>query len=208
LLALASDRVLIHPERHISLSGREGSSLLDGRYSWLTARRLWFIAVALAVLPILPVRFITEPRPDTPTLFANGSWREYVRPGRAMVTVPLPDTSNAIALHWQVASGLAFPIAEGYFVGPSGPERDGTYGAERRPTSLLLAATAASGSVPLIGAEQRAAAVTDLRFWRADAVVLAAAPNVAALRASLDQLLGPGQDRDDVVIWDVRGLTG
>ncbi|WP_028925992.1 hypothetical protein [Pseudonocardia acaciae] len=199
LLALASDRVLVRPPRPV----------LPGAWlRWLTSRRLWFAALVLALLPILPVRFITTTRADTPALFSSGAWRDYVRPGRAIVTVPLPDTSNAHALHWQVVAGLEFPIAEGYFVGPFGPAREGTYGAERRPTSWLLAETAISGAVPAIGPEQRAAAIDDLRYWRADAVVLAAAPNAAALRATLDQLLGPGQDRDDVVVWDVRSVTG
>lgn len=235
LLALGSDRVLVRSSQVIgwpvgghgwlsraiaSRSGRvarfgrgSGSASESASYSsrgtaWLTSRRLWFAALTIALLPILPVRFVTEPRPETPSIFSTGAWRDYVRPGRALVTVPLPDASNASALHWQVVAGLEFPIAEGYFVGPFGPNRDGTYGAERRPTSRLLADTARSGVVPLIGLEQRAAAVADLRFWRADAVVLTGAPNVAALRATLEQLLGPGQDRGDVVIWDVRGITG
>jgi hypothetical protein len=202
LLALASDRVLVRAPHGIRL-GPHGP-----RLGWLTSRRLWFAALVLATLPILPVRFVTVPRQETPALFTTGDWRAYVRPGRAIVTVPLPDTSNAHALHWQVVAGLGFPIAEGYFVGPFGPDREGTYGAERRPTSWLLAQTALTGVVPAIGPEQRATAIADLRYWRADAVVLAAAPNVAALRATLDQLLGPGQDRDDVVVWDVRSITG
>lgn len=232
LLALASDQVLVRPTRAIGwpvgsngwlsraigwLSGRgargsgapsERAGSMSRGTEWLTTRRLWFAALTIALLPILPVRFITEPRPETPSIFSSGAWRDYVRPGRALVTVPLPDTSDASALHWQVVAGLAFPIAEGYFVGPYGPDRAGTYGAERRPTSQLLADTAKSGVVPLIGLEQRAAAAADLRFWRADAVVLAGAPNVAALRATLEALLGPGQDRGDVVVWDVRGITG
>jgi hypothetical protein len=202
LLALASDRVLVQAPHGIRL-GPHGP-----RLGWLTSRRLWFVALVLAALPILPVRFVTVPRVDTPALFSTGAWRDYVRPGRAIVTVPLPDSSNAHALHWQVVAGLGFPIAEGYFVGPFGPAREGTYGAERRPTSWLLAQVAQTGVVPAIGPDQRATAIADLRYWRADAVVLTAAPNVAALRATLEQLLGPGQDRGDVVVWDVRSVTG
>jgi hypothetical protein len=32
--------------------------------------------------------------------------------------------------------------------------------------------------------------------------------NEPALRAALEALFGPGQRRDDVLVWDVRGRTG
>jgi hypothetical protein len=192
LLALASDRVLHQPPHGLG---------------WLTTRRLWFLALALAVIPILPLRFTVVTRPNPPAFFTDGAWHEYLRPGRALVTVPLPDASDAGALHWQVAAGLGFPIAEGYFVGPAGPSKQGTYGAVPRATSQLLAGVARSGAVGLIGPAQRADAVADLRYWQADAVVLPLTqPNQAALRATLRELLGPGQVRDGVVVWDVRPL--
>jgi hypothetical protein len=164
-------------------------------------------------VPILPVRFGVVSRAATPTFFSSGDWREYVRPGSAVLVVPPPDSGGAAALHWQVASGLAFPLVEGYFVGPGGPDRQGIYGAERRGTALLLAGVSATGKVPPIGAAERTRAQSDLGFWRADVVVLpegvATMPrNEPALRAALEALFGPGQRRDDVLVWDVRGRTG
>jgi hypothetical protein len=200
LLALASDRVLTRAPRRPSWAP----------LGWLTSRRVWFVALALAVVPILPVRFGVQPRAATPTFFSSGDWREYVRPGGAVVVVPLPDPGGAAALHWQVASGLAFPIVEGYFVGPGGPDRAGIYGAERRGTALLLAGVSTTGALPPIGAAERAKALSDLRFWRADVVVLpdgaANMPrNEPALRDALQALFGPGRQRDDVLVWNVRG---
>ncbi|HEY2203943.1 MAG TPA: glycosyl transferase [Pseudonocardia sp.] len=194
LLALACDRVL-----------RRRPRVLLGP---LTSRRLWFASLALAVLPVLPVRFAVQPRLPTPAYFTDGQWSHDVRPGRAIVPVPLPGVDDARALHWQVATGFGFPIAEGYFVGPAGPRHEGTYGAEHRPTSQLLAGVAATGVVPPVGPAQRTNAVTDLRYWRADAVVLADHPRRDALRATVEALLGPGQERGGVEVWDVRGLVG
>jgi hypothetical protein len=203
LLALASDRALTRAPRRPSWPP----------LGWLTSRRVWFVALALAVVPILPVRFGVVSRAATPTFFSSGDWREYVRPGSAVLVVPPPDPGGAAALHWQVVSGLAFPLVEGYFVGPGGPDRTGIYGAERRGTALLLADIAATGKVPPIGAAERGRAQSDLGFWRADVVVLPVGVttmprNEPALRAALEALFGPGRQRDDVLVWDVRGRTG
>jgi hypothetical protein len=190
LLAMATDRALARPSGGV-------------------ARRAWFAALVLAVLPILPVRFAVHDRPATPAFFASGTWRQFVEPGRAIVPVPLPSAHDARALHWQVAAGIGFPIAEGYFVGPAGPAEVGVYGAVRRPTSALLGTVAKTGRIPPIGPAQRAQATADLRFWQADAVVLAGAnPHQEALRATLDALFGPGTSRGGVDVWDVRRPTG
>jgi hypothetical protein len=85
----------------------------------------------------------------------------------------------------------------------------GVYGAVRRPTSALLGTVAKTGRIPPIGPAQRAQATADLRFWQADAVVLAGAnPHQEALRATLDALFGPGTSRGGVDVWDVRRPTG
>ncbi|HEX4252054.1 MAG TPA: glycosyl transferase [Pseudonocardia sp.] len=199
LLAMASDRALTRPPSRPPWVALR----------WLTSRRLWFVALAAGVLPILPVRFDTVPRPAAPVFFSSGDWRQFVGPGRSVLAVPPPDPGNASALHWQVATGFAFPLVEGYFVGPGpGPDRVGIYGADRRPTSLLLAGVLISGQVPPIGAKERATALADLRSWRTDVVVLPGdVYNEAALRTTLDQLLGRGEHRDDVTVWDVHSRT-
>jgi hypothetical protein len=193
LLAVATDRAL----------GTHKAPRLGSRR--LTARWLWFPALAVALVPLLPVRYTVVPRQPAPVFIASGDWREYVRPGRAVLTVPPPDPGNAAALHWQVAAGLGFPLVEGYFIGPAGPERRGIYGADRPPTSLLLAAVARTGAAPPIGPAERAQALADLRSWRADVVVLPDPDGQPSTRAALVALWGPGLVRDDVLLWDVRG---
>ena len=190
LLALATDRALAATRRRS------------------TIRYLWFAALAFALVPILPIPYTVRPRPPTPTFFADGAWRDYVRAGHTMVTVPLPAVGSARALHWQVVAGLGFSVPEGYFVGPTGPgNKQGMYGTMPRPTSRLLTEVARTGAIPSIGPAQRTEATADLRYWQADAIVLPLAePNSTALRLTLDQLLGPGTVRNDVMVWPLHSV--
>ncbi|MFE2868872.1 glycosyl transferase [Embleya sp. NPDC059259] len=170
------------------------------RRLWL----LWCVAALQALLPLLPQPLASAPREPTPAFFADGTWRRFTGPGRAIVAVPLPDPSDARALGWQVDAGLGFPLAEGYFVGPFGPDRLGGYGAVTRPTSQLLREVRDGGAVPEVTDDERAQARADLAYWRADVVVLGPHANREALRATLDRLLGPGVPIDGVWLWDVR----
>src|SRR5437868_10633444 len=108
-------------------------------------RMIWGIVLVQALLPIAPRPLLAEDRPATPAFFTEGHWRDYTNAGRSIVIVPLPDAAHAIPLRWQVDAGLGFSVAEGYFVGPYGPERTGVYGAVPRPTASLLRDVADSG---------------------------------------------------------------
>lgn len=105
------------------------------------------------------------------------------------------------------ADTLAFPIVEGYFVGPNGqPDRGGQYGATRRPLSLwLYDVNAANVATPATDA-QRVQFLADLGAWRTDTVVLPMRDQTAALRDSLVTVLGEPVQVEDVYVWDVRGL--
>lgn len=177
----------------------------DWRY---TACIVWFSALVLALLPIAPTELKVAARGETPAFFTSGEWRRYVDDG-SVVVAPLPNPGDADALHWQVEAGLEFPLAGGYFVGPDG-EGKGRYGPEYRPTTYLLAEVHASGQVPEITVDHRDDAVADLRYWRADAVVLPIgdSPHQVQLRETIEALLGqPGEVNRDVWVWDVRRST-
>ncbi len=187
LLVLATDRVL-----------RRGS---------VTATGSWVLLLALALAPLTPLPIKSEVREPTPAFFAEGVWQDYVDQG-SVVVAPLPRATNATALTWQIDAGMGFPLAGGYFVGPSGPNGEGGYGAPDRATAQLLGKVRSSGDIPQIGYEERARAVADLKFWQADVVVLPAGQNSGALRATLAELLGSrGQHAADVRVWDVRSLV-
>ncbi|MFD0689432.1 glycosyl transferase [Actinomadura fibrosa] len=194
LLALGTDRFLA--------TAPAGTPRASG------TRALCCVVLAQALLPIAPKPLAAAERAPVPAFFTDGTWRRHVRPGRTLVPVPLPEVLDAEPLRWQMAAGLRFPVPEGYFVGPFGADRAGGYGAPRRPTSELLAKTRDEETPPVVRDADRAAARTDLAYWRADAVVLAPHPKQRVLGEALRELLGPGRYEDGVWVWDVRGLAG
>lgn len=194
LLAMATDRVLASV-RDRPVAERE-----------LPVRLIWAGVLTMALLPIAPTPLDVVDRRPVPAFFADGRWRPYVDHG-SVVVVPLPSVVEASALHWQSVADLGFPLAEGYFVGPWGPDRVGVYGADYSPTSALLGRVASEGKVPEITDDQRREAREDLTRWRADVVVLPRHPHGAELAGTLTALLGPGQRVADVQVWDVRPLV-
>lgn len=184
LLALATDRVL-----------RRGSG---------TATGLWAVLLVAGLAPLAPLPITSVVREPTPVFFEQGVWQDYVTDG-SVVVVPLPNPNNATALTWQIDANMGFPLAGGYFVGPSGPDKIGGYGEKARPTASLLGNVRSSGEAAQITDADRAQALSDLRFWRADVVVLPAGENYNALRATVQDLLGDqGRPAADVWVWDVR----
>ncbi|GGX74392.1 dolichyl-phosphate beta-glucosyltransferase [Streptomyces minutiscleroticus] len=171
----------------------------------VATRVLGLLAVAVALLPVLPAPLKAEERADVPAFIADGTWRRYVDEGESLVPVPLPDPGNAEALHWQTAAGLGFRMPGGYFNGPYGPERIGIYGASPRHTSNLLRDVRYTGRVPVIGENWRAQARRDLAYWRAGVLVLAPQDNDGPLREAVARLVGrPGTWVGGVWVWDLH----
>ncbi|MEV0947149.1 glycosyl transferase [Rhodococcus sp. NPDC049939] len=190
LLALGTERAL--------------NSAGEGRRTTIAVWMGWLV---VALVPLAPTPLPVVPRTSPPAFFADGAWREYVTDG-SVVTVPLPSPENARMLRWQIEQDFAFPIAGGYFIGPAGSEERGKYGPDDRPTALLLASAQRSGEVPDIDDATKAQAFADLRFWKADILVLPHTHNDQALRETVGRLIGsPARAVDDVWIWDVRALT-
>ncbi|WP_227978882.1 DUF6541 family protein [Nocardia spumae] len=166
---------------------------------------IWFVAVALALVPLVPTTQPVTHRDTTPQFFTDGTVGRYVS-GGSVVIAPPPTRRNALPLNWQIDSGFDFPLAGGYFVGPTA-DKKGRYGPDDRPTAALLMQAQRTDRIPAVDEKARAQALTDLAYWRADVVVLPPTEHGGAVRATLDQLLGiPGQVVDGVVVWDVRTL--
>jgi hypothetical protein len=193
LLAIATQRVLDAPR--------------DRRFGPASMRVVWIGALVAALLPIAPLPYSTVTRAPTPAFYAGGEWARWVDPGGTIVPVPLPEPLHAEALRWQVDAGMGFALPQGYFVGPAGDEQLGAYGAPKRPSTMLLDGVAATGQVPAISDVDRARMAADLRFWRADAVVLTGGPHQRELQTTLSALLGPGRPAADAWVWDVRPIT-
>ncbi|MEV6393946.1 dolichyl-phosphate beta-glucosyltransferase [Streptomyces sp. NPDC051907] len=184
LVALAVDRLALTRERATQAVG--------------------LAAVAAALVPVLPTPYPVRERAEIPEFVTEGMYRSYLAEGESMVVVPLPSPAGADALYWQSATGLGFSIAGGYFNGPWGPERMGIYGPTPRHTSNLLNDVRGSGRAPVLGDGWQAQAKADLAAWNAGVVVLPPQYNDAALRETVEDLLGePGERVGGVWVWDV-----
>lgn len=161
------------------------------------------LAVAAALLPLFPLPLPVTDRAPVPAFITTGAWRECVPEGGVLVPVPAPTPYDPEPMRWAAAANAAFGLPEGFFLGAYGPEGRASVGIWKRPTSALLADVAATGRVPAVTDEMRAQARTDLEFWRADCVALAHVPHAAALRTTLEQLLGPGVPVVDTWTWRI-----
>jgi hypothetical protein len=161
------------------------------------------VAVAAALLPIAPVPLATADRPAVPTFISSGAWRQCAPEGGVIVPVPLPTPKQPDTMRWPAAANVAFAIPEGFFIGPHGAGGKSSIGIYPRPTSQLLAGVATTGSVPEIDDDVRAQAQDDIQFWQADCVALAHGPREAALRETLEALLGPGTRIADTWTWKI-----
>lgn len=170
----------------------------------LPIRLLAFAALAGALVPVMPTPLAGNPRPHVPEFVTEGHWRDYVAKGRTLVPVPV---SGMTSIRWASAADVGFAVPDGYFLS----EDDNTtrWGSPPRPTWQLLTKVAAGDvEVSEIGTQERSDVVTDLRFWKADAVVLATRNGTDVhLLLALEKLLGPGERVKDVWVWDVRPIT-
>jgi hypothetical protein len=166
--------------------------------------------LAMALLPIAPTPIPAKRLPPTPAFISAGTWRQYVTGGRSLVSLPLPASTYPDPLRWSAETGLELRLARGYFLGPDdrpGRGRTALFSAVPLPTSRLFDAIRGTGLVPQVGAEQRADAVRDLRFWRAGVVILAPQTHDDALRRGMTELTGITPNLiGGVWVWDVRPL--
>jgi hypothetical protein len=178
---------------------------------WRSARTVAVALVGLALLPAAPKPLPVQPIPRVPDFFTSGQWRPYLTTGGTVVSVPLisKDRSDIEPLRWSTVTGPAFAMPGGYFLGPtSGTDRTALFTSPPRPTSDLFLRVMATGTQPAIDDAARAAARDDVRYWNAAILVLdPSQPAFEPLRATVDALVGPGHQVDDVWLWDVRSLA-
>jgi hypothetical protein len=183
ILVLAVDRALRAPDR---------------------SRRLALVAVAVAVVPLVPAPLPTTQRTPVPEFITAGHWRTCVEPGGVLVPVPLATPKHPGPMRWATAADAEFGMPQGFFIGPHGQGGRAAMGVAPRPTSALLAEVATSGLRPVVDDEQRRRAAADVEHWGASCVVLAVATAHAdSLRLTLEALYGPSTRIADAWIWRV-----
>jgi hypothetical protein len=161
------------------------------------------VLVVAALVPTMPAPVPTIARDPVPEFISSGAWRQCAPDGGVIVPVPVPTPQEPDLMRWPTAANLAFGIPEGFFIGPYGQDGRSSIGVYPRQTSLLLADVYKTGNVPAVTDDQRNQARTDLAYWKANCVALAHVRNEAPLRATLEQLLGPGTAIKDTWTWKV-----
>jgi hypothetical protein len=158
------------------------------------------VAATLIMLVPTPIRATTDWRP--PVFISSGAWRAYVPAGTTLVPIPLPDNDlGRGTLTWSVATGLAFPVPAGYFLGPDA-RGEAHIGGQWDYTTYLIENAVMTGKGAELTPSRRAAVRSDLNRWHASVVVLD--PSADDLKPWLDDLFGPSRRVDDVWLWDVR----
>ncbi|WP_234361758.1 hypothetical protein [Plantactinospora sp. BB1] len=167
-------------------------------------------ALAIALVPILPLPLREVSRPPVPHFITSGQWRPYVGADQTLVPVPIPAMGHTNGMRWAAAVNLDFKIPGGYFLAPrNGNTGDpGRFGGRPSGLSAVLDRVATSGQPATLTDRQRRRALDELRHWRAAILVLPVRQdNVEALRSTVEQLAGPARRTADVWVWDVRALT-
>ncbi len=173
---------------------------------------IWWVTVAVALIPVAPKPLITAYPTQVPELIMSGQWREFVPEGRSLVPVPLPEvTVGREGMRMAAFIGLDAPVPRGYFLGPTDGEENttGTWNAPLRRTSETLFSIVRYGTAPVITSGDRTAAIEDLKYWKAGALVLGERHAQAdLLRATVTDLL---QREPELVggawVWEVSDLS-
>jgi dolichyl-phosphate beta-glucosyltransferase len=184
--------------------------LKDSAQQAFPVRRTGYLAVALALVPMIPTPIPADPVPGTPSFIMSGAWKDYVPAGHTLV--PVPDTSpdDPLAMVWLAESDGDFAIPGGYFIGPARNGR-GVYGADPvRPTQALLKDVAQHGYAPLVTDEMRRQLREDLAFWKASVLVMPDNIRYAEnVRSFVNELTGQTGTRvQDVTVWRTLDLAG
>jgi hypothetical protein len=173
------------------------SVLLD---RWPFASRRRTIAAGaiaiMAVLSLLPRIPFTSSATNVPTFFSSGAVSTLSTAGVALI-VPYAHGFESRAMLWQLSADLRFKMPEGYANRP-GPALDPA------PTMLGrdLMAMQQGAPAPQVSTAYRAAAMTELRRWQVEAVVLGPMPGEDRVLMFLTAVIGTPPTQDGgVYLW-------
>ncbi len=167
-----------------------------------TSRSMRAIATIIAVAALLPLAPAPLPAADAlavPAFFTGPA--AHLCPGGSVLVLPFPALDTTEPLRWQAASGMAFAMPGGYFIGPAADGR-AYVGGQPTATGILLRTVQVDGQVRATTPVVRAAFADDVRRWRACAAVLGPSPHTDALRAQVTALVGhEPETMGGVLIW-------
>jgi hypothetical protein len=170
-------------------------------------------AVAMALVPLIPVPLATSAPSPVPAFISSGEWKPYVGTDHTVVTLPLPSSTYSDPMRWSAATGLSMKIAGAYALLPGENPLDPNDHTARfqppwRPTSGLVTSILQGNPVPEITDTRREMTLADLRYWRAGVVMLVPQAYDIEIRRAMTELLGFDPTwKDGAWIWDVRALV-
>ena len=167
--------------------------------------------VALAVIPLLPARYDAADAPTVPDFFAERAGQVLGCDGTVLV-LPYPSAAFTDPMLWQAASGFAFSMPGGYFIGPdaTGQARFGGAGSFTR--SVFESAYLEGVITPATAATRREFA-SDLDNWDVCAAVIGPGYNYDVVLGQAVRLIGaqPEPVGGGVLVWHdlsaVRALS-
>jgi hypothetical protein len=174
-----------------------------------------FAALAVALVPLIPLPLLTSPRSPEPRFIRDGIWKDYVPEGGVLSGLPFANNASADSQRWQAYTmargGRQFRIPDGYFLGPGGENGTGRIGPPWHPTDWLLLRASRWGYLTEVTDWDRTQARKDFEYWGINAVFLADQVTGAdgpefrsALLATATDLLGEPERVGDVLLWRIR----
>ena len=173
----------------------------------LTFRRVWIMALVVALVP-------AAPRPlqsigngaGTPPFVTHGGWRPYVAAGQTVVPIYSGPTALDVAVV-QAAALNEFAVPADLLAGPDPTGQVSAAG--KAPTAQLLLSVAKTGVVPEVTDKMRDDVRADLRNWHASILVLTFGGTWELRMWNLvTRLVGQVPTMiDGAWVWDVRALT-
>jgi hypothetical protein len=170
-------------------------------------------AVAMALVPLVPVQVATVPMKPVPTFVTSGEWRQYVDDDHTVVTLPLPDASYPDPLRCSAYTGQDMRIAGAYALLPTQNPLDpadhtAAFQPPWRPTSGLMTAIRQGTPTPDVTPARREMTLADLRYWKAGVIVLTPQLRDSDMLRAMSGILGFEPTwTGGAWIWDVRHLV-
>jgi hypothetical protein len=162
------------------------------------------LAFVVALFPLMPKALPVNEYQPPPDFITGGAWKSYVGEGRTLIPLPLADSGyGQDTLSWNAWTRGAYPMPEGYFLGP-GEDGHGKAGSMVRSRLDELVDTAIrDNKAPEVTAEDRTRVMGEIVRFRGDVLVTRNVDGTAGVYALMQQLIGPGELVQDVWIWDV-----
>jgi hypothetical protein len=172
------------------------------------ALALGSVAVAASVVALLPSLDYPASVHDDPAFFRAGGDAQRIPAGSDVLIAPfVGHPAIAAAESWQVIGGMRFRVPSGYFLQPD-PQGGSEHltGPVLRPLSSALVDIATGKGAPVLTDALRAQMRDDLRYWRAQTVVVGPWAHDAEMVQLLTDVLGapPEQDQGVWVWWNLQ----